>query len=269
MPLPPVVVSTITEPQTETERGIATYFVEASSAPFVTTLSIPLAPTGTRAPLEPLNDNNYNTTYSQVLNIHNSYTQHSIRIISLFRRLDRADVWNRGATVDCFDTEGDGLCHMLNVRLDGWSEEMLKEVIGDAGVGWCRITSVPKALVGSEAARPLDRSSLPLSSSTVDQMDFIMPTLDFSSSFYDSSLPKHNQSRETAESLAPSIHEEAGEMNGDSIEYLTSESDWETMGEIASGSGLLSGLPSEAASDVGDILDDILDIDSQKVWNQG
>ncbi len=250
----PSVVSTVTEPEVETE--FTTYFAEASSAPFITTLSIPLAPTGTRAPLEPSIDNN---AYSQVLSIHDSYTQHLIRITSLLRRLDRANVWSGAVTVDCLDTEGDGLCRMLNVRMDGWTEEMLKKVIGEAGTGWCRIKSVPKVSVGS-TSRPLDPSPPP--PSTVDQTDFIMPTLDFSSAFYTSSLPNCSQSHDDAESSAPSIFGEAGEASEDSIEYLTSESDWGTMEESASGAGFLSGLPSEAASDVGDVLDNVWDVDS-------
>ena len=251
----PSVLSIVAEPATETE--FTKYFAEVPSEPFVTTLSIPLAPTSIRAPLEPSFDSN---TYSQVLSIHHSFNQHSIRVISLFRRLDRANVWDRGATVDCLDTVGDGLCRMLNVRMDGWSEETLKGVIGEAGNGWCRITSVRKAPVQSTAGSDVSLSP----PSTINQMDFIMPTLDFSSSFFALPLPQCNEPHVIAESSAPSVFEEVGANEG-SVGYLTAESDWESMGESALSAEILSNPPSGAASDVGDILDDIWILDSPRL----
>ncbi|KAF8344150.1 uncharacterized protein EI90DRAFT_3028447 [Cantharellus anzutake] len=214
------------------------YFSESPSAPYITTLSIPLAPNGARAPLEPLVDSD---TYSKALDIHNSFEQHSIRVASLFRRLDRVNVWANGATVDCLDIVGDGLCRMINVHLDGWTEEMLREVIGDAGAGWCRITSIPKEPT-EPVAQSIDSSFYP--SPAMDQMEFDMPTLDFSASFYAS--PLGQRGHEITESFASPIFDAVGEtteqhhtMEESDIEgsVISSELFWDTSSEAGSDSG--------------------------------
>ena len=146
------------------------FFARPPTEPSITTLSIPLSPAGNRVPLEP---SPVISTRDLVFSIHDTYSDHSIRVASLFRRLDQADIWNRGATCDCIDATGEGLPRMLRVRLDGWTERMLRDVIGEAGKGWCEITSVRKVLPVN--ARPACLSS--------ESVSFMMPTLDFSASF--------------------------------------------------------------------------------------
>ncbi|KAF9505809.1 hypothetical protein BS47DRAFT_1270317, partial [Hydnum rufescens UP504] len=53
--------------------------------PFITTLSIPLSPMVTRAPLGASPEL---STRALIFSVHNSYSDHSIRVASLFRRLD-------------------------------------------------------------------------------------------------------------------------------------------------------------------------------------
>lgn len=156
-PLSPVTVSipsVQTDEESSNEAEFAKYFSTlAPSEPYVTTLSIPLEPADIRRPLDASIDD-------IIAGVHLPYTAHSDRVMKLFALLDNASVWDRGVTCDCIDDAGDGLCRILRVRFEGWSEHMLRDVIGNTADGWCGIDSVPNRLPGDQS--------------------LVMPTLDLS-----------------------------------------------------------------------------------------
>lgn len=154
-----------TTPIEETDEMLAFshYFSVAPEEPFTTTLIVPLAPEGARAPL-PLTAES--STYDIIAGTHVAYSRHSVRVAALFRRLDVANVWERGA--QCAAIGGDGVVSALVVRFEGWSEDTLRGVLGEAGRGWCRVESVPTY----PAIRPVEES------------EYVMPVIDFAASFY-------------------------------------------------------------------------------------
>lgn len=154
--------------------------------------------------------------------LHTSHTTHALRVSSLFARLDAGNVWDKGVSCDAYSSsthsydygDGDvqGVCTILRVSFAGWSAAEVRSVIGESGTGWCELHEVR-----SESATPLslsssassdigseDDSMSDLSSSdgnegtgfemTMDRVDpsqsFVLPTLDFSSSFPASSTSR-------------------------------------------------------------------------------
>lgn len=129
--------------------------------------------------------------------IADAHNIHSIRISSLFLRLDQANVWTRGAHYEAFGPADErhgvggshGLCTTIRIVFSGWSIEDVKTVIGEAGRDWCtfherRVAKGAPESVGS--TRP-QSPALPRDPQPPIGMHhaFIMPTLDFSSTFAD------------------------------------------------------------------------------------
>jgi len=132
-----------------------------------------------------------------------THGKHSRRVSSLFRKLDEARVWDRGAHYEAFgsaSTSIDGsrpqsvLCTSLRIVFDGWTAQMVRDVLGESGIGWCILqeskirSSVihegPFSLESSRAATPAP--SISSSPNIWDRTpEFIMPSIDFSSSFLD------------------------------------------------------------------------------------
>ena len=163
------------------------HYFHSPSEPLITTyLQIPLAPTPTSR--VPLSSSSPSTPCLLPLPVlakeHASHSKHAIRVSSMFRRLDAARVWQRGATCETFG-DPSGLCTILRVKFAGWSEEMVKDVLGDAGKDWCTI----QELHTNHEVRFEPQDSLmsplaqPASSNTINEMAYVMPILDFSSSF--------------------------------------------------------------------------------------
>jgi hypothetical protein len=135
-----------------------------------------------------------------------THGKHGSRISSLFRKLDESRVWDRGAHYEAFgpahtrSAPGSALCTSLQIVFDGWSAEMVKSVIGDVGEGWCLLKEgklrVPKKHEGPrsvESSRP--GTPAPSMTHLLNEWDaepgppeFIMPSIDFSSSFLDHTL---------------------------------------------------------------------------------
>lgn len=88
----------------------------------------------------------------------------------------RAGVWARGAT---FSAHGDasGLCTVLRVEFRGWTEAMVRDVMGDAGRGWCRVVEMEDYDFEDERSRCVSPEVDPAAS-------VVLPTLDFSASFH-------------------------------------------------------------------------------------
>lgn len=174
------------------------YFPEPAITPVTTYLYVPLAPTPTaRFPLSDVEDSLI--PRATVQNLYLMHETHSARVSWLFSLLDKANVWERGAS---YTAHGDvnGLCTILKVRFKGWSEAMVREVIPESGVGWCEIQEVHEnglrnARVQSEGSIS-DMSSF--SSAYEEDMrmpsfepseSFVLPTLSFSSSVQDLHQP--------------------------------------------------------------------------------
>lgn len=137
----------LTLDQTEVEK----YFSEPAVAGVTTYLMIPLAPTPTgRQPLprDPCDLPFTLFPLPTLANIHNDHDRHSMRVSTLFSRLDRANVWQRGVQCSAYShlykpSQGGGVCSVLRVEFTGWTKAQVKEVIGESGKGWCVLEEVP------------------------------------------------------------------------------------------------------------------------------
>lgn len=183
------------------------FFAAPATNDVTTNLLIPLAPTPTsRAPL-PAHPTAHQSLLPlpELAYIHNSHETHSLRVSSLFSRLDAANVWEKGVLCSAYAHRADaqGVCTILKVEFVGWTKAEVRSVIGEAGSGWCVLeevnhfeddednlsdtSSVLSEISGEESA-PLTRTH---SGTAVGMMDpgqsFVLPTLDFSSSFIASS----------------------------------------------------------------------------------
>jgi len=194
---------------TVSDSAFEHYFPAPRSAGLTTYLLIPLAPTPTtRHPLSasPLSRSRRDAErlllIPEIAALHTSHTTHTLRVSSLFARLDAGNVWDKG--VEC-DTYGDsqGVCMILRVSFTGWSAAEVRSVIGESGTGWCELYEVrtdtgtissSASDIGSEDGNMSDMSLFDGDESVgapfeadLDRMDpsqsFVLPTLDFSSSF--------------------------------------------------------------------------------------
>jgi len=188
---------------TPSEQDFALYFADVALGPDVVTyLDIPLAPTPTgRMPLA-----EYPISAPPMLHLlglaeeHATHSKHSIRVASIFRRLDAARVWDKGAQLEAFG-DRTGLCTVLRVKFSGWTKSMVRTVIGDGGKGWCvlmevhsnpeenalytsdlrsgaKITPNPVIHPPGDEARLRETQLIP----DAHSLTFVMPSLDFSSS---------------------------------------------------------------------------------------
>jgi hypothetical protein len=185
----------------EMEAQLDQYFPAPVVADVTTCLLIPLAPTPTtRTPLSenPTVDVSL-LPLPQLASMHISHETHSLRVSSLFSRLDAANVWARNVQCSAFSHGGgpDGVCTMLKVEFVGWTKAEVRGVIGESGTGWCVLEEYKGARqihpCPSEADEDTfsDTSSLFTNvfedSESEDAVDpaqsLCLPVLDFSSSF--------------------------------------------------------------------------------------
>lgn len=128
-------ISTPTDEEAASE--FENYFVAPVSLPIVTYLLIPLAPTPTgRNPL-PLSHSPSLLPIGVLLDMHSSYELHSLRVSSLFARLDASKVWSHPGVSSSVYGDPSGLASILKIEFRGWSEAEVRAVIGEAGTGWC------------------------------------------------------------------------------------------------------------------------------------
>jgi hypothetical protein len=203
------------------------YFPSVNVAAVTTYLLIPLAPTPTLRhplPLTPsLTSMRGEPTLLPLLSflgdLNASHSTHALRVSTLFTRLDQANVWARGVKCsayshghnhrrrnsrpDILDIGEEDVCTILKVEFTGWTRAEVRGILGESGTGWCVLEEVTQEddndtlsdsdslsseLLGSE---PDFRSALDTGlgySMAIDPAaSFVMPTLDFSSSFLDSS----------------------------------------------------------------------------------
>jgi len=142
-----------------------------------------------------------------------SHGDHSLRISNLFRRLDQAKVWDRGAHYEAFGsvpvlteswTPGSALCTSLRIVFDGWSAEMVRSVIGEAGQDWCTLKESVTRTDKPIGPKSLDSSRAPTPENVwATSPELAMPSIDFSSAFLDqteiySPSSQHLQFEDTA-----------------------------------------------------------------------
>lgn len=175
------------------------YFPEAPKEDVITHLLIPLAPTqSSRVPLpidSPLSSATHPLLPLSILgNIHSMHGTQTLRVSSLFARLDAARVFEL-PEVHC-EALGDlsGLCTLLEITFDGWDEACVRSVLGEAGKGWCVIEEVRKDKDAEEKQRIEDILETMSSDGGASWSDvegghvdparsLVLPTLDFSASF--------------------------------------------------------------------------------------
>ncbi|KAF5386959.1 hypothetical protein D9615_001945 [Tricholomella constricta] len=197
---------------TQTENELEHYFTNLVVPDITTCLLIPLAPTpATRVPL-PENPGSL-LPLPTLASIHASHETHSLRVSTLFSRLDAANVWERGVQCSAFSHGGgaDGVCTMLKVEFIGWTKAEVRAVLGESGTGWCVLEETKASANGLGAFSDYDDDNLSDTSSvlsgsstysrtgshvnltnveTVDpSQSLFLPTLDFSSSFLAASSP--------------------------------------------------------------------------------
>ncbi|TFK25823.1 hypothetical protein FA15DRAFT_668153 [Coprinopsis marcescibilis] len=260
----PAVAKVTAADSTEMER----YF-SAPAPPAVTTqLLIPLAPTPTnRVPLSALDDylqdlpsSDYPTPLGppasngrflplrDIGEMHGSYSSHTLRVSTIFARLDQANVWSRGVVCSAYSGPGagaigrresvvddpksgsDGVCTILKVEFHGWTAAEVRGVIGESGSGWCALEEMwhgenedDKGMLSdteddgdslssmsglSSPAFFTSPPSLPIEAMFdtglpfIDPaQSFVLPTLDFSSTFLSSSSERSEPRATTTRTL--------------------------------------------------------------------
>ena len=162
-----------------------------------TTLLIPLAPTPTaRVPLRRMfaYDHHPLIPFVELSALRIDTERHASRVRALFEQLDRAQVWDRGATCEALG----GACGagVLRVRFSGWSAHAVRGILGEAATGWCILEEESTKETGNENEEDLDAAmsdfgsvpdcpglaELNLSSPIDPAYSFVLPTLDFSAS---------------------------------------------------------------------------------------
>ncbi|KAI8999067.1 hypothetical protein BD414DRAFT_512609 [Trametes punicea] len=216
-PLKPIAVApTASSASVDSHVEELDHYFPAPYAPEVTThLLIPLAPTPTaRLPLPvdpPSPSSRPLLPLELIASVHTSHATHALRVSTLFARLDASHVFDDPG-VRC-EARGDpsGLCTVLEVRFEGWTENKVRSVIGESGTGWCVLEEVwhdqdkaeaadvdavldTLSTSGYESEPLIEAASLSGLSDINGSWDashaqadparsFVMPTLDFSASF--------------------------------------------------------------------------------------
>ena len=124
------------QPVSETQTEFDHYFA-ASSPEVFTNLLVPLAPTpSSRQPL-PSAPSPSLIPLSILMDVHASHELHSLRVSSLFSRLDAAKVWvDPGVSCSVYG-DPSGLASIMKIEFRGWTKAQVRAVLGEAGKGWC------------------------------------------------------------------------------------------------------------------------------------
>ena len=239
-----------TKPE-ELLEEVGHYFSAPAVAPVTTYLLIPLAPTPTsRTPLPldplpscpgPLQEPKLLPPISYISSLHRSHA-HSLRVSTLFARLEQADVWARGVRCSHYsqgyahrkrfkpgesDTSDEGVCTILEVEFVGWSKAEVRSIIGESGTGWCVLEEV----LHEEDEEFADMESFSSGLSEEEQFSseslglgtfgdsgtgimnpsetFILPTLDLSSDFNSSSPSfRDSSANEVITSIPPEMEDD-------------------------------------------------------------
>lgn len=187
------------------EADLEHYFpaVPVENPDVTTHLLIPLAPavastSSFRQPLSAAPANHPLLPLHVLASVHGAHNTHSLRMSSLFARLDASRVFE-DPHVKC-EAHGDptGLATLLEVTFEGWDEKRVRSVLGEAGQGWCTLEEVWKDREAEERQAMDDAlETMSASESEVESVrpdwrigveidpahSMVLPTLDFSASF--------------------------------------------------------------------------------------
>jgi len=123
-------------PVSETEIEFDHYFA-ACSGEVITNLLVPLVPTpSSRQPL-PSTPSPSLIPLTILLDVHASHELHSLRVSSLFSRLDASKIWIDHRVSCSVYGDPSGLASIMKIEFKGWTKEQVRAVLGDAGRGWC------------------------------------------------------------------------------------------------------------------------------------
>jgi len=168
----------------------------SSSSPFVTALLVPLSPPrralGQSDSIDELSDSSRLLHLPSLSRTHSLHTTHRLRVSTLFARLDAAHVWDSpGVSCHPFTEEDEGpgnaqVTH-LEVTFRGWNERQVRNVIGESGLGWCKLVERPipaeesdLSTFGSPISGSMDLNSM--SDIHEDPSEtLVLPTLDIMS----------------------------------------------------------------------------------------
>ena len=192
-----VVASTLAEEATSTQEAeLDHYFPAPPVADVTTVLLIPLAPTPTsRLPL-PVNPSVHTSNhplipFAYLASVHDDHSTHSLRVSSLFARLDIARIFDEPGVSTSAYGHASGLCTVLEVKFNGWTESRVRGILGEAGTGWCVLEEIHEneQSVIEETLSEMSfdtRSNSPHPEERDVHIDpsasFVLPTLDFSAS---------------------------------------------------------------------------------------
>jgi hypothetical protein len=215
------------------------YFSSVAVAPVTTYLLIPLAPTTLPSRPGSYQDPKLLPLLSYIGSLHESHATHSLRVSSLFTRLDQANVWARGVRCSAYshgpahrkqpeaseggDPSEEGVCTILEVEFVGWSKAEVRGIIGESGTGWCALEEVlheedegltdvgtlsPELFEEEQISNESPAPSI-FGGSGVEMTDpsesFIIPTLDLSSSFNSTPFsPSHDSPSDDLFTAIPS-----------------------------------------------------------------
>lgn len=142
---------------TEIDISELDHYMPQPALPEVTTyLLVPIAPTPTaRLPLSARSATGTSSLHPllpvpEIAAAHKMHRNHSLRVSTLFSRLDAANVWDDpGVGVDAYafgpglgDDPSDKQCTILRVTFAGWTAAQVRGVIGESGQGWCALEEV-------------------------------------------------------------------------------------------------------------------------------
>jgi hypothetical protein len=225
-----------------------------------TALLIPLAPTpSARFPLSEHSAEPRFLPMSSLGDLHASHRLHSSRVSSLFTRLDDAKVWTRGASCAAYG-DMNGLCTVLRVEFDGWTAEMVRKVIGDAGKEWCQLVE-SREDDGTESLSGI--SSLSNFTSPVESTmhtrahspafdpsaSFVLPTLDFSSEFLERGTSRGASAVSTSFPPSPALSSSDPSERRSPLSELSMSLDLDDVASTADSDDLLWPSHSDSGSD--------------------
>ncbi|KIK41545.1 hypothetical protein CY34DRAFT_805915 [Suillus luteus UH-Slu-Lm8-n1] len=242
----------VTETSTEVDVSELDHYMPQLALPEMTTyLLVPIAPTPTaRLPLSAHSAAGIGSLHPllpvpEIAATHKMHRNHSLRVSTLFSRLDAANVWDDpGVGVDAYaygqglgDNSSDKQCTILRVTFAGWTAAQVRDVTGESGQGWCAIEEVHlDAMSASSQTSTIDdeedlsspqsvSSGIEVDSASLSELDlskdadvssdieldsddwdfgvglspspdvqdnFVLPTLDFSSSFVQAASPTYD-----------------------------------------------------------------------------
>ena len=162
-------------------RDMDHFFPEIHDPSVTTYLLIPLAPTPTsRLPLDPnpgvVTDATFLPPLADLGILHASHLNHSLKVSTIFTRLDQAKVWETGGVScsaysqgrfhqrqvwekDGSDVVDEGVCTILKIKFSGWTKAQVRGVIGESGSGWCVLEEVYHEENASESDGTLETCS--------------------------------------------------------------------------------------------------------------